>query len=251
MRLILVSAFLSLALILGGCGSDEIEVKVADDPKAPAAPTSAGIPSDDQLLAFMKDRMNGAISVELSDAGAGEIVWSGRDLTWYYQRGYIVKRPAQIEGFDDAVLEVGGLSLWVYDGAGWRFNKDLVTWNTYEGIPDPDADTLLALIEGSSLNYMPVTLGGKPSAFRIAEQPNFEWHNAKSVSFNYVIDAPQIDWPGQKLNQATLTLRTRVYRNDVSSPWRDPITPEQVAVTVHSSEAKSPQELSELSRLAH
>ncbi|MBK9657812.1 MAG: hypothetical protein IPO66_21320 [Rhodanobacteraceae bacterium] len=71
------------------------------------------------------------------------------------------------------------------------------------------------------------------------------------VSFNYVIDAPQIDWPGQKLNQATLTLRTRVYRDDVDSPWRDPITPEQVDVTVHSGEAKTPQELSGYSQQAH
>ena len=251
MRPILVFAFLGMALGLGGCGRGDVEVKTPDDPKATAAPTSAGVPSDEQLLEFMKTRMNGAISVELSDAGSGEIVWSGRDLTWYYQRGYVVKRPAQIEGFDDAVLEVGGLSLWVYDGSGWRFQKDLVTWNTYEGIPDPDTDDLLELVQGSPLNYMPVNLGGKPDNFRMADKPNFEWRNAKSVSFNYVIDAPQIDWPGQKLNQATLTLRTRVYRDDVDSPWRDPITPEQVDVTVHSGEAKTPQELSGYSQQAH
>lgn len=251
MRPILVFAFLGMALGLGGCGRGDVEVKTPDDPKATAAPTSAGVPSDEQLLEFMKTRMDGAISVELSDAGSGEIVWSGRDLTWYYQRGYVVKRPAQIEGFDDAVLEVGGLSLWVYDGSGWRFQKDLVTWNTYEGIPDPDTDDLLELVQGSPLNYMPVNLGGKPDNFRMADKPNFEWHNAKSVSFNYVIDAPQIDWPGQKLNQATLTLRTRVYRDDVDSPWRDPITPEQVDVTVHSGEAKTPQELSGYSQQAH
>ena len=251
MRPILVFAFLGMAFGLGGCGRGDVEVKTPDDPKATAAPTSAGVPSDEQLLEFMKTRMNGAISVELSDAGSGEIVWSGRDLTWYYQRGYVVKRPAQIEGFDDAVLEVGGLSLWVYDGSGWRFQKDLVTWNTYEGIPDPDTDDLLELVQGSPLNYMPVNLGGKPDNFRMADKPNFEWHNAKSVSFNYVIDAPQIDWPGQKLNQATLTLRTRVYRDDVDSPWRDPITPEQVDVTVHSGEAKTPQELSGYSQQAH
>lgn len=251
MRSILIFAFLGMALGLSGCGRGDVEVKTPDDPKATAAPTSAGVPSDEQLLEFMKTRMNGAISVELSDAGSGEIVWSGRDLTWYYQRGYVVKRPAQIEGFDDAVLEVGGLSLWVYDGSGWRFQKDLVTWNTYEGIPDPDADDLLELVQGSPLNYMPVNLGGKPDNFRMADKPNFEWHNAKSVSFNYVIDAPQIDWPGQKLNQATLTLRTRVYRDDVDSPWRDPITPEQVDVTVHSGEAKTPQELSGYSQQAH
>lgn len=251
MRPILIFAFLGMALGLSGCGRGDVEVKTPDDPKATAAPTSAGVPSDEQLLEFMKTRMNGAISVELSDAGSGEIVWSGRDLTWYYQRGYVVKRPAQIEGFDDAVLEVGGLSLWVYDGSGWRFQKDLVTWNTYEGISDPDADDLLELVQGSPLNYMPVNLGGKPDNFRMADKPNFEWHNAKSVSFNYVIDAPQIDWPGQKLNQATLTLRTRVYRDDVDSPWRDPITPEQVDVTVHSGEAKTPQELSGYSQQAH
>lgn len=162
-----------------------------------------------------------------------------------------MKRPAQIDGFDDAVLEVGGLSLWVYDGAGWRFQKDLVTWNTYEGIPDPDAGELLALVERSPLNYMPVHLGGKPGSFRLADPANFEWHNAKSVSFNFQVDAPQIDWPGQKLNQATLTLRTRVYRNDADSPWRDPITPEQVDAIIHSSEARTPQELSELSRAFH
>lgn len=248
MRSRLVCAVLSAALFLAGCGSGDVEVKAADDPKAGAAPTSAGVPTDDELLALMRDRIQGEISVELSDAGSGEIVWSGRDLTWYYQRGYIVKRPAQIEGFDEAVLEVGGLSLWVYDGSGWRFQKDLVTWNRYEGIPDPDASDLVALVEGSQINYMPVNLGGKPGNFRIADPANFEWHSAKSVSFNFQIDAPQIDWPGQKLNQTTLTLRTRVYRNDVDSPWRDPITPEQVDAIIRSGEARTPQELSELSR---
>lgn len=82
MRSILMWVCLGTALIVGGCGRDDIEVKVADDPKAPAAPTSAGVPSDEQLMTFMKERMSGAISVELSNTGSGEIVWSGRDLTW-------------------------------------------------------------------------------------------------------------------------------------------------------------------------
>ena len=186
----------------------------------------------------------------MSDSGAGEIVWSGRDLTWYYQRGYIVRRPANIEGFEGAQLEVGGLSLWVFDGNGWRYYRDLVTWNTYHGIPDPDGDELAALLQNARINYMPAGLGGKPENHRMAEQPNFEWHNAKSVSFNYTVDAPHIDWTSQTLRQATLTLRTRVYRDSVDAPWRDPLTPELIDTQVHSSEKKTPAELSAASSSA-
>lgn len=240
-----------LALLAGltGCGQD-VSVQAANDPNAPEAPSTAGIPSDADVLAEMKNRIRDADAIELSREGKGEVVWSRRDLTWYYQRGYIVRRAANIDGFPDAKLEVGGLSLWVFDGNGWRYQRDLVTWNTYNGIADPDGDTLLALVSQARLNYMPVGLGSKPSNFRLAEPPNYEWHNAKSVSFNYVIDAAQIDWPGQKLNQATLTLRTRVYRDSIDSPWRDPLQPEQIDAVIHSGEAKTPAELSQYSQAA-
>ncbi|MGQ0800712.1 MAG: hypothetical protein ACT4NL_11450 [Pseudomarimonas sp.] len=182
------------ALALAGCGSS-VDVQDAGDPKAPAAPTTAGIPSDEEVLTEMQRRIQGAISVELSDAGNGEVVWSGRDLTWYYQRGYVIKRPANLDGFPDAVLEVGGLSLWVYDGSGWRYQRDLVTWNTYEGIDEPDGDDLIALLAGSAINYMPLTLAGAPENLRMANPANFEWHSGTSVSFNYLVVAGQIDWP--------------------------------------------------------
>jgi hypothetical protein len=235
---------LVLCIALSACG-EAVSVQAANDPNAPPAPSTAGIPSDAVVLKEMQDRITGEDSIELSDAGAGEIVWSGRDLTWYYQRGYMVRRPANIDGFADATLEVGGLSLWVFDGNGWRHQRDLVTWNTYNGIPDPDSDELVALLQSARINYMPAGLGGKPDNFRLAEKPNFEWHNATSVSFNYTVDAPHIDWPSQTLRQATLTLRSRVYRDSVDAPWRDPLTPELIDTQVHSSEKKTPAELSE------
>ncbi len=237
-----IALITSLVLACVACGN-EVSVQSAADPNAPPAPSTTGIPDDATVLSEMRGRINGADSIELSD-GAGEIVWSGRDLTWYYQRGYIVKRPANIEGFDDATLEVGGLSLWVFDGNGWRYQRDLVTWNTYEGIPDPDSDDLLEILQSAKLNYMPAGLGGLPQNFRMAEPPNFEWHNATSVSFNYLVDAPHIDWPSQSLRQATLTLRTRVYRDSVDAPWRNPLQPELIDAKVHSSEQKTPAELS-------
>jgi hypothetical protein len=239
----LLALSFAIACVLAGCG-ESVQVQAADDPKAPPAPSAAGIPDDATVLREMQDRITGETSIELSKDGAGEIVWSGRDLTWYYQRGYIVRRPANIAGFDDATLEVGGLSLWVYDGNGWRHQRDLVTWNTYEGIPDPDTDGLVALLQGARVNYMPAGLGGPPANFRIADPPKFEWHDAKSVSFNYVADAPHIDWPTQSLRQATLTLRTRIYRDSVDADWRDPLQPELVDVVVHSSAKKTPAELS-------
>lgn len=235
----------ALALALAGCGGDTAEVKPADDPNAPAAPDARGVPSDEVVLKEMQDRIRDEISVELSD-GDGEVVWSRRDGTWYYQRGYIVKRPANLDGFDDAVLEVGGLSLWVWGGSGWSHQKDLVTWNTYEGIPEPDGDALIELVQASRLNYMPVQMGGKPQNFRMADPPNLEWHNANSVSFNFLVDAPRIDWQGNKLDQTTMTLRTRVYRDGPDAPWKNPLVPEAVDVKVHSSEPKTPQELGEL-----
>jgi len=237
-----IPGVLALALALAGCGSS-VDVQDAADPNAPAAPTTVGIPSDDEVLAEMRRRIQGALSVELSDAGNGEVVWSGRDLTWYYQRGYVIKRPANLDGFADAVLEVGGLSLWVYDGSGWRYQRDLVTWNTYEGIDEPDRDDLIALLAGAAINYMPLSLAGAPENLRIADSPNFEWHSGTSVSFNYLVDAAQVDWPSKELRQSTLTLRTRVYRDTVDAPWRDPLGPEQVAVEVHSVEKMTDDEL--------
>jgi hypothetical protein len=234
---------IAFAVLLAGCG-ESVQVQTASDPNAPPAPSSAGIPDDATVLKEMQDRISGETSIALSDDGAGEIVWSGRDLTWYYQRGYIVHRPANIDGFDDATLEVGGLSLWVFDGQGWRHQRDLVTWNAYDGIPDPDTDGLVELLEGARVNYMPAGLGGRPANIRLAEAPKFEWHDAKSVSFDYVVDAPHIDWPSQTLRQATLTLRTRVYRDGIDAAWRDPLQPELVDVVVHTSEKKTPAELS-------
>jgi len=174
-------------------------------------------------------------------------VWSRRDGTWYYQRGYIVKRPAKLEGFDDAVLEVGGLALYVWGGSGWSFQKELVTWNTYEGIPEPDGDALLALVKSATMNWMPMQVVGTPQNHRMADPVNFEWHDAKSVSFNFIVDAQQVDWPSSELRQSTLTVRSRVYRDSADAPWRDPLQPELIDAKVNSAEKKTREELAKIS----
>lgn len=220
MRIVWLVAFFLLALTACGKGS---ESSGDSGPQGKAQPTTSA-PTDAEVLAELKARIQGATSIELSD-GRGEMSWRPADNGFNYDRGYIIKRPAAIDGFPDAELEVGGLSRWMYTAPNWRHDRDLVTWNTYTGIDPPDKDEVLALLRGATLNYMPLEIEGTPEVLRLADPVNYEWHNATSVSLNYVINGQKIDRQTQQTAATELALRTRIYRDSPSSPWRDPLIP--------------------------
>lgn len=244
MTLLTRLALLCTLALLSACGNS---TSIPPSDNGTPSPTVA-VPDDAAVLAEMKARIQGASSIELSKEGRGEVSWSSADGTWFFDRGYIVRRPANIDGFPDATLEVGGLTRWMFAGNGWRYQRDLVTWNTYDGIPNPDEDDLIALLESANVNYQPLNMAGKQANFRMADPANFEWHNATSVSFNYVVDAQRAEWQKLALEQAEMTLRTRVYRDSVDAPWRDPLQPELVSAKVTGSTPKTAQELSTLTQ---
>jgi hypothetical protein len=108
-----------------------------------ATHSASGLPSDSQVIADATPKnKEGLISVEVTKGRAGESYFDRKDLKWYFDRGVVVKRKANIPGAENAVVVVGGLARYQEVGGKYNYWKFLTTYNEYEGIPRPSENEL-------------------------------------------------------------------------------------------------------------
>jgi hypothetical protein len=226
--------------VIGAC-SDPFGIQESAK-RAPA------VPDDATVLAEIARRIPGANAIELSKDRRGERRWSPATGGESFARAYVLQRPETINGFPNASAKIGGAMRWILKDNAWRYEGNEVIWTSYEGLPNSDDSALIEVVERAGVRYEVLNILGRPSSFRISQQPNHEWHSINSVSFNFVVDAERIDWQERALERAELTLRARLYRDRVGSAWHDPPPPELVSAKVSSSTPKTAQELSELTR---
>lgn len=131
---IALPVFLSMCLIFGGCGGTE-------------AGAAGGIPSDRQVVDDVTPENDDAvIDVAVTPGKSGEAYFHEIERNWYWDRGVLVKRKADIDGAPDAVVVVGGLARYLLVGNRYEYQKFLTTYNSYEGIPAPDEDDLADIV---------------------------------------------------------------------------------------------------------
>jgi hypothetical protein len=113
-----------------------------------------------------------------------------------------------------------------YDIIGGRhvFWRTFTTSNNYEGIPDPSAADVQALIARFGVEkfldaWFPRVIG-KVESIGLADEPKFEWHTVNSVSFNFtsVYTERTNDVGGQE--RITRTSRVRLYRDSPKAEWK-------------------------------
>ena len=204
--------FLTVITLNTGCTSD------ASDSKEDYAPGI--LPSDKQVVADItpRDKQN-VVDVYVTKGKSGEAYFHKRDLVWYFDRGAVVKRKANISGASDAVVVVSGLARYVWIGRDYKFQKFLVTDNSYEGIPSPDKKELLKIVKD---NLKKVFMSRDHTITEIGsigfdDNGSWIWHTANSFTVPFKIRYKTI------INNTTVEAREdvfdiRFYRADVDSP---------------------------------
>lgn len=196
-------AIFLLFLVLGGAG------------KVSAQPSDAQIKKD----------LTGAKTVSVSLGKQGKLEWSGTYKKYVWTRSFTAKVKTDTP---DIFVIVKGYAAYDVIGGRYIFWKSFVTSNSYEGITDPTAGEVQALIRKfGPERIMEVYFNrviGTIESIGLAEDPNFEWHTPNSVSFNIVaVYTERKNDVGGKERLAR-TFRIRLYRDNVKSEWKNLIS---------------------------
>jgi len=159
------------------------------------------------------------VSVTLGKPGTRE--WSSTYKKYVWNRSFTAK--LKTEDAEIFVIVKGYAS---YDIIGGRFVfwRTFTTSNSYEGLPDPTAADVQALITKFGLeqfmgNYHFNHVIGKVESIGLSDEPNFQWHTPNSVSFNVTaVYTERTNDIGGKERMAR-TFEIRLYRDNPKQAW--------------------------------
>ena len=161
------------------------------------------------------------VSVTLGKPGTRE--WSSTYKKYVWTRNFTAK--LKTESPEIFVIVKGYAS---YDIIGGRFVfwRTFTTSNSYEGLPDPTAADVQALISKFGLeqflgNYYFNHVIGRVESIGLSDDAKFEWHTPNSVSFNVtaVYTERTNDIGGKE--RIARTLRIRLYRDSTKAEWKN------------------------------
>lgn len=164
------------------------------------------------------------VSVTLGKPGTRE--WSSTYKKYMWTRHFTAKLKT-----DDPEIFVIVKGYAAYDIVGGRhvFWRTFTTSNNYEGIPDPTAADVQALIARFGLeqfigNYTFNRLIGKVESIGLSDPPEFKWHTPNSVSFNVIaVYTERTNDIGGKERLAR-TFEIRLYRDNPKQEWKSLIS---------------------------
>jgi hypothetical protein len=202
---------LLLSVLISGCG--EIDANTDDG-------DASAFPSDDQVIqdATPKNR-KGLIGVEVVEGKHGESYLHPRDLVRYWDRGVVIKRQAKVHGAPDAVVLVGGLARYQKVGDQYKYVRFLTTYNSYEGIPQPNKDDLQRFVE-DNLNEVFVSREDtitEISKIELDEERPWKWHTPNSFSVPFVIRYKEIA-SNTRVDERQDQMAIRFYRDSLDKP---------------------------------
>ncbi|MEM7372084.1 MAG: hypothetical protein AAF587_25935 [Bacteroidota bacterium] len=177
-------------------------------------------PSDAQIRQDINNP--GVLSIELSKRG-GSKVWSSSYSQYFWERGVIVYRNAKIAEYPNAKVEIGGLARYNIVGGKFSYNRFLVTWNRYIGIPTPSDKEILAMastnLEQFVGNFNFNKIVTEVSNIRMADERKDEWHTPNSFSINLACSYGKVV-SYTEVAQMDAIYRVRFYRDAITSPWK-------------------------------
>ncbi|MGQ0761972.1 MAG: hypothetical protein ACT4OT_08150 [Acidobacteriota bacterium] len=164
------------------------------------------------------------VSVTLGKPGTRE--WSSTYKKWVWNRHFTAKLKTDDP---DIFVIVKGYASYDFIGGRTVFWRTFTTSNSYEGIPDPTAADVQALIAKFGLeqfigNYTINRLIGKVESIGLSDQPKFKWHTVNSVSFNVIaVYTERTNDIGGKERLAR-TFEIRLYRDNPKQEWKSLIS---------------------------
>jgi hypothetical protein len=117
-------------------------------------------------------------------------------------------------------------------GGTYVYWKSFTTSNSYEGIPDPTATDVQALISKFGVeqfmgNYHFNRVVGSVESIGLAAEPKYLWHTPNSVSFNIrVVYMEKTNDIGGRQRVARM-FEIRLYRDAIKAPWKSLISTER------------------------
>jgi hypothetical protein len=179
-------------------------------------------PSDAQI----KKDLTGARTVSITLGKPGTIEWSKTYKKYVWNRSFTAKLKTEDPGI--FVIVKGYASYDVMSGR-YVFWKTFTTSNNYEGIPDPTAADVQALIREFGVekfmgNYHFNQVIGSVESIGLAAEPNYLWHTPNSVSFNVVAMYTEKTNDIGGRQKVSRTFEIRLYRDGVKAPWKNLIS---------------------------
>jgi hypothetical protein len=179
-------------------------------------------PSDAQI----KKDLTGARTVSITLGKPGTIEWSKTYKKYVWTRSFTAK--LKTEEPDVFVLVKGYASYDVMAGR-YVFWKTFTTSNSYEGIPDPTAADVQALLREFGVekfmgNYHFNHVIGRVESIGLAAEPKYTWHTPNSVSFNVVAVYTEKTNDIGGRQKVARTFEIRLYRDGVKAPWKNMIS---------------------------
>lgn len=168
--------------------------------------------------AQVKKDVTGAKTISVTVQGRGTRVWSKGYSKYVWDVPYTAKVKSDEPGVTINVIATAS-----YDIVGGRYVywRSFVGENTFDGIPNPTAADIAALIEKLGqkevVRYREIV--GPVESLELSKTPNFEWHNLKSVSLD-IIGTYTEKVTYTETRRVARTYRTRIYRDNKTSPWK-------------------------------
>ncbi|MGB7201220.1 MAG: hypothetical protein WBD16_03015 [Pyrinomonadaceae bacterium] len=175
-------------------------------------------PTDAQII---KD-LTAPKTVKVTLGKPGKIEWFKTYSKWAWSWHFTSKLKT-----DDPEVFVIVKGYIVYDTMGGKYVKwrTFTTSNSYEGLPDPTAAAVQALISKFGVeqfmgNYYFNRIVGKVESIGLAAEPEYEWHTPSSVSLNVsAVYTERTNDVGGK-QRLERTFRIRFYRDTPKSDWK-------------------------------
>jgi hypothetical protein len=183
---------------------------------ASAQPTEAQIRKD----------ISGPRTVSITFGKPGTRTWSSTYTKYIWTRTFTAKLTTEEKG---VFVIVDGYAAYDIFGSKFTFWRTFTSSNSYEGIPNPTANDVQALIKKFGLekfmgNYHYGNRVGDVESIGLSTEPKFEWHTMKSVSFN--VDATYTEKTngiGGKM-RGVRTFRIRLYADAPKGEWKNMIS---------------------------
>ena len=177
--------------------------------------------------------VSGRKTVSVTLGKPGKVEWSSTYKKYVWTRNFTARLTTDEPGI---FVIVKGYASYDVMGGRYVFWRTFITSNNYEGIPDPSAADVQALIRKFGVeqflgNYYFNRIIGQLESIGLADEPKYEWHTPNSVSFNVVaIYTEKTNDVGGK-ERVARTLRIRLYRDSPKVEWRNLMsTPEEKKV---------------------
>ncbi|MFY9620834.1 MAG: hypothetical protein WAM70_05720 [Pyrinomonadaceae bacterium] len=159
------------------------------------------------------------VSVTLGKPGTRE--WSSTYKKWVWNRHFTAKLKTDDP---DIFVIVKGYASYDFIGGRTVFWRTFTTSNSYEGIPDPTAADVQALIARFGVekflgSYFDRVIG-KVESIGLAADPQFEWHTVNSVSFNFTSAYTERTNDVGGKERIARTQRVRLYRDTPKAEWK-------------------------------